>query len=212
MGGTAGGPVTGTATGTAERIAEVRGLTVTYGDMPALSEVSLAIGPGGSLALVGESGSGKSTLAGALLGYLRPGARLAAGSVLVDDTDVFAAPARRLRELRSRAVAFVPQSASAALTPTMRVGAQLTEVLRGTRDKRAAYAEAVRLLQLVRLPDPSALLNRYPHELSGGQQQRVAIAMAIAGSPRLLVLDEPTTGLDVITQAGILSLLSSLRD
>jgi peptide/nickel transport system ATP-binding protein len=212
VGGAAGGPVIGTATGTAERIAEVRGLTVTYGDMPALSEVSLAIGPGGSLALVGESGSGKSTLAGALLGYLRPGARLAAGSVLVDDTDVFAATPRRLRELRSRAVAFVPQSASSALTPTMRVGAQLAEVLRGTRDKRAAQEEAVRLLQLVRLPDPSALVNRYPHELSGGQQQRVAIAMAIAGSPRLLVLDEPTTGLDVITQAGILSLLSSLRD
>ena len=133
MGGTAGSPVSGTVTGTAERIAEVRGLTVTYGDVPALSEVSLAIEPGGSLALVGESGSGKSTLAGALLGHLRPGARLAAGSVLVDDTDVFAAPPRRLRELRSRAVAFVPQSASAALTPTMRVGAQLTEVLRGTQ-------------------------------------------------------------------------------
>ena len=212
MGGTAGGLVSGTVTGTAERIVEVRGLTVTYGDAPALSEVSLAIEPGGSLALVGESGSGKSTLAGALLGHLRPGARLAAGSVLVDDTDVFAAPPRRLRELRSRAVAFVPQSASAALTPTMRVGAQLTEVLRGSRDKSAAREEAARLLRLVRLPDPSALVNRYPHELSGGQQQRVAIAMAIAGGPRLLVLDEPTTGLDVITQAGILALLSNLRD
>ena len=150
--------------GTAERIAQVRGLTVTYGDAPALSEVSLEIEPGGSLALVGESGSGKSTLAGALLGHLRPGARLAAGSVLVDGTDVFAAPPRRLRELRSRAVAFVPQSASAALTPTMRVGAQLAEVLRGTRDKRAAREEAVRLLGLVRLPDPAALVNRYPHE------------------------------------------------
>jgi peptide/nickel transport system ATP-binding protein len=212
MGDAADGPVGGTVIGTAERIAEVRGLTVTYADAPALSEVSLAIEPGGSLALVGESGSGKSTLAEALLGHLRPGARLAAGSVLVDDTDVFTAPPRRLRELRSRAVAFVPQSASAALTPTMRVGGQLTEVLRGTSDKRAARAEAVRLLRLVRLPDPSALANRYPHELSGGQQQRVAIAMAIAGSPRLLVLDEPTTGLDVITQAGILALLSNLRD
>jgi peptide/nickel transport system ATP-binding protein len=200
------------AAGTSRPLAEVRDLTVKYGDMPALSEVSLAIEPGGSLALVGESGSGKSTLAGALLGHLRPGARRASGSVLIDGTDVFAVTPSRLRQLRTGTIAFVPQSASAALTPTMRVGAQITEMLRGTHDKRSAREQAVRLLRMVRLPDPAALADRYPHELSGGQQQRVAIAMAIAGNPRLLVLDEPTTGLDVITQAGILALLSSLRD
>jgi peptide/nickel transport system ATP-binding protein len=209
---TAGASGPGSLPGVRSPLAEVRDLTVNYGDAPALSAVSLAIEPGGSLALVGESGSGKSTLAGALLGHLRPGARHLSGSVVVDGTDVFAAAPARLRALRSGTIAFVPQSASAALTPTMRVGAQVSEVLRGTHDRRSARQEAVRLLRTVRLPDPAALADRYPHELSGGQQQRVAIAMAIAGRPRLLVLDEPTTGLDVITQAGVLALLSSLRE
>ena len=198
-------------------LAQIRDLNVSYRsgdrDIPVLSGVSLAISPGETLALVGESGSGKSTLAATLLGHLRPGSRVVSGSVHLDDQDVFSASNSARRDLRNGTVAFVPQNAGHALTPSMRVGKQVAEVLRFGRgmDAKTARAEAIRLLGLVRLPQPSVLADRYSHQLSGGQQQRVAIAMAVASQPRLLVMDEPTTGLDVVTQAGILSLLDDLR-
>jgi peptide/nickel transport system ATP-binding protein len=163
--------------------------------------------------VVGESGCGKSTLATALLGHLRAGARITAGEVRVAGEDLSALPPAKLRALRGGTVALVPQNAAHALTPTMRVGRQLFEVLKAHRgiSGERARTEAAALFAQVRLPQPEALLERYPHELSGGQQQRVAIAMALAGNPRLLVLDEPTTGLDVVTQAGVLDLLAGLR-
>ncbi|MFG2344575.1 ATP-binding cassette domain-containing protein [Streptomyces phaeochromogenes] len=173
-------------------------------DVPVVREVSLDVLPGQTHALVGESGSGKSTVAATLLGHLRHGSRVTGGSVRVGGSDVFALPARELRRLRGGTVAMVAQNAGHALTPSMRIGRQIAEA--------GGDVPVVDLLEQVRLPRPAELARRYPHELSGGQQQRVAIAMAIAARPKVLVLDEPTTGLDVITQRGVLDLIGALRD
>ncbi|WP_328416913.1 ABC transporter ATP-binding protein [Streptomyces violaceus] len=167
-------------------------------------EVSVEAAAGRTLALVGESGSGKSTLAAALLGHLRHGSHVTGGSVTVDGRDVFALSAPELRRLRGRTVAMVAQNAGQALTPSMRVGRQIAEA--------GGDIPVTDLLDQVRLPRPAELARRYPHELSGGQQQRVALAMAIAARPKVLVLDEPTTGLDVVTQRGVLDLIAALRD
>ncbi|NUP63239.1 MAG: ABC transporter ATP-binding protein [Nonomuraea sp.] len=173
-------------------------------EVPVVHEVSLRADAGRTLALVGESGSGKSTLAATLLGHLRHGSKVTGGSVHVDGRDVFALPARELRRLRGGTVALVAQNAGQALTPSMRVGRQIEEA--------GGTVPVTDLLEQVRLPRPAELARRYPHELSGGQQQRVAIAMAIAARPKVLVLDEPTTGLDVVTQRGVLDLIAALRD
>ncbi|MEU9961029.1 ABC transporter ATP-binding protein [Streptomyces sp. NPDC050982] len=189
-------------------IVSVTELSVAYRsggrDVPVVREVSLDVLPGQTHALVGESGSGKSTVAATLLGHLRHGSRVTGGSVRVGGADVFALPARELRRLRGGAVAMVAQNAGHALTPSMRIGRQIAEA--------GGDVPVVDLLEQVRLPRPAELARRYPHELSGGQQQRVAIAMAIAARPKVLVLDEPTTGLDVITQRGVLDLIGALRD
>ncbi|MCQ8834609.1 dipeptide ABC transporter ATP-binding protein [Streptomyces malaysiensis] len=173
-------------------------------EVPVVHEVSLAVSPGRTLALVGESGSGKSTVAATLLGHLRHGSRITGGRVAVDGRDVFALSARELRRLRGGTVAMVAQNAGHALTPSMRIGRQIAEA--------GGEVPVTELLEQVRLPRPRELARRYPHELSGGQQQRVAIAMAIAARPKVLVLDEPTTGLDVITQRGVLDLIGALRE
>ncbi|MFC9130749.1 dipeptide ABC transporter ATP-binding protein [Streptomyces sp. NPDC057099] len=172
--------------------------------IPVVHEVSVEAAAGRTLALVGESGSGKSTLAAALLGHLRHGSQVTGGSVTVDGRDVFALSAPELRRLRGRTVAMVAQNAGQALTPSMRVGRQIAEA--------GGDIPVTDLLDQVRLPRPAELARRYPHELSGGQQQRVALAMAIAARPKVLVLDEPTTGLDVVTQRGVLDLIAALRD
>ncbi|MFF7980998.1 dipeptide ABC transporter ATP-binding protein [Streptomyces sp. NPDC007901] len=189
-------------------VVSVDSLSVAYRsggrEVPVVHEVSLEVEPGRTLALVGESGSGKSTVAATLLGHLRHGSRVTGGSVHVDGRDVFALPARELRLLRGGTVAMVGQNAGQALTPTMRIGRQIEEA--------GGEVPVVDLLEQVRLPRPAELARRYPHELSGGQQQRVAIAMAIAARPKVLVLDEPTTGLDVITQRSVLDLIAALRD
>ncbi|MBI0300632.1 ABC transporter ATP-binding protein, partial [Streptomyces sp. PRKS01-29] len=172
--------------------------------VPVVREVSLEVSPGRTLALVGESGSGKSTVAATLLGHLRHGSRITGGRVVVDGEDVFGLSARELRRLRGGTVAMVAQNAGHALTPSMRIGRQIAEA--------GGEVPVTDLLEQVRLPRPRELARRYPHELSGGQQQRVAIAMAIAARPKVLVLDEPTTGLDVITQRGVLDLVGALRE
>ncbi|WP_445516616.1 ATP-binding cassette domain-containing protein [Streptomyces sp. NEAU-174] len=189
-------------------IVSVDKLSVAYrsggGEVPVVQEVSLEVSPGRTLALVGESGSGKSTVAATLLGHLRHGSRITGGRVAVDGDDVFALSARELRRLRGGTVAMVAQNAGHALTPSMRIGRQIAEA--------GGEVPVTDLLEQVRLPHPRQLARRYPHELSGGQQQRVAIAMAIAARPKVLVLDEPTTGLDVITQRGVLDLIGALRE
>jgi peptide/nickel transport system ATP-binding protein len=201
----------------ADVVAEVSGLSVVYRsggrDVPVLSDVSLQLHVGETLAVVGESGCGKSTLAGALVGFLRAGSRVVGGAVRIGGEDIIGGSPDTVRALRRGQLGFVPQNAGHSLTPSMRVGGQVAEVLRSTRglSRDEARDEAVRLFRQVRLPQPDVLVQRYPHQLSGGQQQRVAVAIALAGRPRLLVLDEPTTGLDVVTQAGVLRLFDRLR-
>jgi peptide/nickel transport system ATP-binding protein len=200
---------------TATPLVDVRDVTIGYRSSDAapatvLQEVTLELRRGETLGLVGESGCGKSTLALALLGHLRAGAHRTDGEVSIDGTDVFAADDATLRALRRGTVAYVPQDPAQALTPTMRVGHQIAEALPSSRRRQTAD-DVLRLLDLVELPPERQLVRRYPHELSGGQQQRVALAIALAGRPQLLVLDEPTTGLDVTTQARVLALLRRLR-
>ncbi len=178
-----------------------------------LRDVSLDVSMGESIGIVGESGCGKSTLALAFMGYLRRGSERIAGTVRFDGRDLFALDDKALTRLRGGQIAVIPQNAGQALTPTLRIGAQIAEALalHTTLSPKAVSSRVVELLMQVRLPTPEVLARRYPHELSGGQQQRVAIAMAIASQPSLLVLDEPTTGLDVTTQAAILDLLAGLQ-
>ncbi|MBF4622725.1 ABC transporter ATP-binding protein [Clavibacter sp. VKM Ac-2872] len=196
--------------GTVVRVAD---LAISYAagrtDVPVVRGVSFEIRAGRALGLVGESGSGKSTVARTLLAHLRRGSRIVGGSVEVAGDDVFALSPAATRELRGGTAAVVAQNAGQALTPSMRVGRQLREALEShglpSDDERVQE-----LIRLVRLPDPTTIARRYPHQLSGGQQQRIAIAMAVAARPRVLVLDEPTTALDVVTQAAVLTLIRDL--
>ncbi|MFT7767022.1 dipeptide ABC transporter ATP-binding protein [Clavibacter tessellarius] len=196
--------------GTVVRVAD---LAISYSsgtaDVPVVRGVSFEIRAGRALGLVGESGSGKSTVARTLLAHLRRGSRVVGGSVEVGGDDVFALSPAAIRELRGGTAAVVAQNAGQSLTPSMRVGRQLREALEShglpSDDERVQE-----LIRLVRLPDPATIVRRYPHQLSGGQQQRIAIAMAVAARPRVLVLDEPTTALDVVTQAAVLTLIREL--
>jgi peptide/nickel transport system ATP-binding protein len=195
---------------------ELSDVSITYrtrgADRPAVQGVSLRIAPGEAYGLVGESGSGKSTVALAVVQYLPRNGRVSAGSITVAGQDVLGMRGARLRELRSRSVSMVYQEPSRALNPSLRVGAQVAEVfaLRGL-DRQAAAEATEQMLGKVRISDPRAVMRRYPHELSGGMAQRVVIAMALAASPELLVLDEPTTALDATVEAEVLDLIAALR-
>ena len=195
----------------------VEGLSVDFkrseGWASVLNGVSFSIERGETLGLVGESGSGKTTTAYALFGYRRPGSRITGGRVLLGDRDVLTLRERELGRIRGGEISLVPQNPAGSLTPSMRVGRQVVEALEAHRIASGRKAEQ-RMLEAfadVGLPDPPDVARRYPYELSGGQQQRVVIAMAVVCGPRLLVLDEPTTALDVTTQARILRLLARLR-
>lgn len=194
---------------------DVRGLTLEYrlqtGWVTALEDVSLSITAGQIHGLVGESGSGKTTLALAIMGYLPANARIAAGEILFGGHDLTKRTVDQLRELWGSEISLVPQDALAALNPSIRIGEQISEVARRQGKPRAeADALAVSMLTQVRIADAEDVARRYPHQLSGGMQQRVVIAMALVSRPRLLVLDEPTTSLDVTTQAAILDLVRDL--
>jgi len=185
----------------------VADLSVTAGGRELVAGVGFAVHAGERVAVVGGSGSGKTLTVSALLGLLPPGVS-SSGSVTVGGVEVVGAPEARLRPLRGRVTALVPQDPGTSLSPLSRVGRQVAEPLRAQGlSRRAARARAVELLDQVRLPDPPALARRHPAQLSGGQRQRVAIAMALAGDPRLLVADEPTSALDVTVQAGVLDVL-----
>jgi len=179
-----------------------------------IDHVSFDIHPGECLGIVGESGCGKSITALAVLGLLPAGIAISHGSAVYDAVDLRTATPKQRRSLRGHEIAFISQEPMRALDPGATVGSQLKEVVRRTRglDRKAATAEAARLLGQVQLPDPGQVMRRYPHELSGGMAQRVCIALALAGQPRLLIADEPTTALDVTVQAEILDLLRSLRE
>ncbi len=178
-----------------------------------VDEITLEIRPGEVLGLVGESGSGKTTVGMALLGHCRRGGQLWAGRVMIGDRDLASLPARELRRLRGGTVAYVPQDPGTSLNPALRIGAQLREVLDAHLRELSGPERDARVrevLEEVALPADAAFLRRYPHQLSGGQQQRVAIAMAFACRPRVIVCDEPTTGLDVTTQARVLETVREL--
>ncbi|MFG1677913.1 dipeptide ABC transporter ATP-binding protein [Micromonospora sp. NPDC049282] len=194
---------------------DISGLTITYGDAPAaVQDVSLRMKPGEILGLIGESGSGKSSVAMACAGLLPRGARVEAERLAVCGQALLGLDTKGWRGIRGRLVGTIFQDAMGALDPSMRVGNQLAEVinrhggLRG-RDRRKAV---VKLLDRVGIPEPERRARQYSFQLSGGLRQRVAIALALAGDPRILLADEPTTALDVTVQAGILELFREVRD
>jgi peptide/nickel transport system ATP-binding protein len=192
---------------------EVRGLRIELAPSKAdvVSEVSFSVKAGEVLGLVGESGSGKTTVALALLGHARRGLRIAGGEILLDGENVLELKPAERRAARGAKVAYVPQDPSAALNPTLRVGTQLREALSEHPDAAGNIKERIaEVLADASLDATSGVLRRYPHQLSGGQQQRVAIAMAFSCRPSLIVLDEPTTGLDVSTQHHVLETVRSL--
>ena len=195
-----------------EPLVEVRGLQVVARrspdspETPIVKDVSFSIPKGEVLALIGESGSGKTTIALTLLGYARRGCRIAAGSVRVGDTSVLDLGEAELCRLRGRKVSYIAQSAAAAFNPVRTIMDQVVEgaLLHGTATRAAAEARAVELFTELALPDPANIGSRYPHQVSGGQLQRLMAAMALITEPDLVVLDEPTTALDVTTQIEVL--------
>ena len=198
-------------------ILEIRGLTVGLpggGDRAtAVREVSLTVGRGETVCLVGESGSGKSVIAQAVMGLLPPALPVQAGRILLQGEDITQASAQRLRELRATRMSMIFQEPMTALNPVMTCGDQIDEVLAEHTTLSAAERRA-KVLDIVRevlLPDPERIVASYPHQLSGGQRQRIVIAIALVLDPVLLIADEPTTALDVTTQAQILKLVLELQ-
>ena len=201
-----------------EAVLNVRDLTVTFdttaGPLPAVGGVSLRVAPNETLGVVGESGSGKTVLARSIMG-LQPRARVrTTGSVTINGVETVGASEAELRRLWSTEVAMVFQDPMTALNPVMRVGKQIDETLRVRLGMKrpAAKARAIELLEMVGIPSPARRYDAYPGQLSGGMRQRVVIAAALACTPKLLLADEPTTGLDVTIQAQILNLLDDLKD
>ncbi len=202
----------------ATSLLSVRGLTIAFTmarrEVTVVRDVSFDVARGEALGIVGESGCGKSVTTRALLGLLPGGGRVTAGSALFGGRDLAAMAERDFSRIRGNMIALISQEPMSGLDPSFRVGSQLTEVVRrhNAVSARQARARAAELLAMVNLPEPGEVLPAYPHELSGGMAQRVSIALALAGNPRLLIADEPTTSLDVTVQAGILALLRELRE
>ncbi|MGW5878908.1 ABC transporter ATP-binding protein [Nocardiopsis terrae] len=208
-----GSAATGGAARNGEAVLVVDGLTVIGrpSDVEIISDVSITVKRGEILGLVGESGSGKTTLGLSLLAHCKRATEITGGQVRVGGQDLAGLDEKGVRRLRGRAVAYIPQSPASALNPALRLGVQLREALHDDSLSEQEVVGRVReVLREVALPDDDAFLRRYPHQLSGGQQQRVAIAMAFVGRPEVIVLDEPTTGLDVTTQAHVLETIRAM--
>jgi peptide/nickel transport system ATP-binding protein len=197
-------------------ILEIDNLNISFftraGEIPAVMDFSCKVMPGAAMGLVGESGCGKSTLALAVMRDLPKIGRVTKGRIRFKGRDIAGLTEREMREIRGSKIAMVYQEPMASLNPTMRIGRQLMEApLIHDRVSRAeAERRAIEMVEAVRLPDPERMMRSYPHQLSGGQQQRVVIAMALLCKPEFLILDEPTTALDVTVEAGIVELVKDL--
>ncbi|MGE3702489.1 MAG: ABC transporter ATP-binding protein [Hyphomicrobiaceae bacterium] len=199
-------------------VLEIAGLSV---ELPrgsdrrnAVDDISFSVGPGEIVCVVGESGSGKSVTAQAVMGLLPRELKASTGKVLLQGENVLEATPSRLRDLRGTRMAMIFQEPMTALNPVMRVGDQIAEVLQIHTDlsEPDRRQRALQIMRLVRLPEPERLIDAYPHQLSGGQRQRIMIAAALVLDPALLIADEPTTALDVTTQAQILHLIRELQE
>ncbi len=194
----------------------VEGLSVEFrtrsGLVRALENVSFSVGKGETIALVGESGSGKSVTAYAVMGILDRAGRVTSGRAMLGELDLLAAKPGELAKVRGLNIAMIFQSPRTALNPIRQVGRQIADVLirHGKASRKAAPAAAIEMLRAVGITDPTRRAKAYPFEMSGGMCQRVMIAIALAGKPSLLIADEPTTGLDVTTQAVIMDLIADL--
>src|SRR4051812_11122200 len=201
----------------AQPLVSIQKLTVSLppgADRPlAISEVSLEVGRNEIVCIVGESGSGKSVTAHAIMGLLPRGVMATGGQIYFGGIDLLREPAETLRKRRGRDIAMIFQDPMAALNPVVPIGRQVTEQIRAHRaiSEQQALKQAGDLLSQKGLKDIAGLLKTYPHQLSGGQRQRVMIAMALSLSPQLLIADEPTTALDVTTQAQILKLIKRIQ-
>ncbi len=197
-------------------VLKINNLTVAYQQegewLEAVREVSLCIHSGETYGLVGESGSGKTTLALAVMNYLGESGSIRAGNIHLGDVDLLSLDDTQLRQVWGSKVTLVPQNPQSALNPSLRVGEQLNEILRFqlALSQKEAQSQAIEWLERVRIGDPARVVESFPHQISGGMQQRVMIAMALCTAPDLLILDEPTTNLDVTTQAVILDLIGEL--
>ena len=193
-------------------VVENLGVTLTGRPVDVVDDIDLVLRPGEVIGLVGESGSGKTTVGTSLLGYSRAGAFISSGKVLIEGRDVLAMPWREVRQLRGEEIAYMPQDPASALNPSIRIGKQIVELLelRGIGTAASRLQGARDGLAEVGLPNDDEFLKRYAHQLSGGQVQRVALAMSFLPKPKVLVLDEPTTGLDVTTQKMVLDTMAEL--
>jgi len=204
------------ASGAATPVLEIDNLHVSYftraGEIPAVIDFSLKLEQGEAVGLVGESGCGKSTVAMAIMQYMGANGGVVGGSIKFKGRDLGAMSQEELRRLRGSEIAMIYQEPMAALNPSLTLGRQLMEVplYHEEVSEAEAYERARQMLSDVRLPDPERVMAAYPHQISGGQQQRVVIAMALLSSPSLLLLDEPTTALDVTVEAGIVKLIAEI--
>jgi peptide/nickel transport system ATP-binding protein len=199
-------------------ILEIENLSISFftrlREIPAVMDFSCTVMPGEAMGLVGESGCGKSTVALAVMRDLGKNGRITGGSIRFKGRDLTTMGDDDLRQIRGSEIAMIYQEPMASLNPAMKIGAQLAEVpmIHENMPKAQAWALARQIVADVRLPDPDRILNAYPHQLSGGQQQRIVIAMALMSKPALLILDEPTTALDVTVEAGIVDLVKALGE
>jgi len=197
-------------------ILEIENLSISFftraGEIPAVMDFSCTVMPGQAMGLVGESGCGKSTVALGIMRDLGKNGRIVGGTIKFRGEDLVTMSEAKLRGIRGSKIAMVYQEPMASLNPAMKVGRQLTEVLtlHERISQRDAWARAEKMIGDVRLPDPARMMRSYPHQLSGGQQQRIVIAMALLSNPALLLMDEPTTALDVTVEAGIVELVKDL--
>ncbi|MDH3665455.1 MAG: ABC transporter ATP-binding protein [Paracoccaceae bacterium] len=199
-----------------EPILEIEDLNISFytraGEIPAVMDFSMSVLPGETMGLVGESGCGKSTVSLGIMRYLGNNGSIKSGKIKFMGRDMAEMSAEEMRNLRGSKISMVYQEPMASLNPAMKVGNQLSEVLTvhdGVTEEEA-LKRAADMVSAVRLPDPDRILGAYPHQLSGGQQQRIVIAMALLSKPQLLLLDEPTTALDVTVEAGIVELIGEL--